>query len=230
MRNLLIAIFIGVMGGMSQFSFAKELEEQRIYRLNKTVYNLQRTRDGEPGFRAMKNSKFVVVDSSDSSAYVVRFLTLYKFNDIESTVTKDEEYKLPKEVGNVDISKSVIASVGGPVSGPLVVPFKFRLDDDSITGDATLGYYAGYSLEPPIPWTHYRVPITPFIAGGISQISVSHDGEPDYKTGFTWAAGILVQNWANVNIGIVLGEDYIGDKDWEHEGQRWFSFMIGWEL
>ena len=216
---------------MSQFSVAEELQETKIYRLNKTVYELERTRDKKTGFIAVKNSKFVVVDSSDSKAYyVVRFLTLYNLSDTKSTVTLDEEYKLPKQVGNVDVTKSVSPSVAGPVSGPLVVPFKFRLDDDSITGEAALGYYAGYRLEPRILFTDVRVPISPFIAGGISQVSVSENGETDNKTGFTWAAGILVQNWANVNIGIVYGEDRTGDKDWEHEGEGWFSFMIGWQL
>lgn len=222
---LVISVFF-----MSQFSFAEELQETKIYRLNKTVYELERTRDNKPGFIAVKNSKFVVVDSSDSNAYVVRFLTIYNFRATKSTVTVDEEYKLPKQVGNINVAKSVLRSVGGPVSGPLVVPFKFRLDDDSITGEAVLGYYAGYRLEPKIPFTHFIVPISPFIAGGISQVSVLENGESDNKSGFTWAAGILVQNWANVNIGIVYGEDRTGDKDWEHEGEGWFSFMIGWQL
>jgi hypothetical protein len=222
---LTISVFL-----ISNFSFAEELQETKAYRLNKTLYDLERTRDKTAGHIAVKNSKFVVVDSGDSSTYVVRFITLYNMGPTKSTVTLDEEYIMPKKLGNVDISKSVSPSVGGPVSGPLIVPFKFRLDDDSITGEAVLGYYAGYSLEPKIPWTDVRVPISPFIAGGLSQVSVSENGETDNKTGFTWAAGILVQNWANVNIGIVYGEDHTGDKDWEHEGEGWFSFMIGWEL
>jgi len=107
---LVISVFF-----MSQFSFAEELQGTKIYRLNKTVYELERTRDNKTGFISVNNSKFVVVDSSDSNAYVVRFLTIYNFRDTKSTVTVDEEYKLPKQVGNIDVSKSVLPSVGGAV-------------------------------------------------------------------------------------------------------------------
>lgn len=228
MKYLIAVILISV---YPLISFAGELEETKVYRLNKTVHNLERTRDNETGFRAMKDSKFVVVEVlKKHDYYVVRFVTLYNIGKTKSTVSLDEEYKLPKELGNVDISKSVQLSGDGPVSGPLVVPFKFRLDDDSISGEAVLGYYAGYRIEPVIPFTDVRIPISPFIAGGISQVSVTKNGESDNKSGFTWAAGILIQNWANVNIGIVYGEDRTGDNNWEHEGEAWFSFMIGWEL
>lgn len=228
MKCLIAVILISV---FPLISLAEELEETKIYRLNKTIRNLESTQDNETRFIAVKNSKFVVVDVSDTNDYyVVRFLSIYKFGKTKSTVSLDEEYKLPKQLGNVDVSKSVRSSVAGPVSGPLVVPFKFRLDDDSITGEAVLGYYAGYKFEPRIPFSDVTIPISPFIAGGISQVSVTKNGVSDNKSGFTWATGILIHNWANVNIGIVYGQDRTGDKDWEHEAEGWFSFMIGWEL
>ena len=69
-----------------------------------------------------------------------------------------------------------------------------------------------------------------FIAGGLTQISVTEDEETSNQTGVSLAAGILIQNWAGVNIGLVYGEDRIGNQDWEHEGEGWLSFMVGWEI
>jgi len=33
-----------------------------------------------------------------------------------------------------------------------------------------------------------------------------------------------------VNIGLVYGQDRIGDKTWQHEGNDWISFMIDWDI
>ena len=99
-----------------------------------------------------------------------------------------------------------------------------------MAGDATIGYYAGYSVEPRLPFTETRIPISPFIAGGLSQVSVTKEEETSNQTGVTLAVGVLIQNWDGINIGIVYGQDRIGDKDWEHEGEGWVSFMVGWEL
>ena len=112
----------------------------------------------------------------------------------------------------------------------MIVPFKYRLDDDTITGEAALGYYAGYRCEMRILFTDHILNCSPFIAGGLSQVSVEENGEIENKSGFTWAAGLLINNWANLNIGIVYGEDRIGDENWEHEGEAWISFMVGWDI
>ncbi len=210
---------------------AQSLEENKIYRLSKTVNDLvlATTDDESNKFIAAKGSKFIVIDSNDQKYYVVRFVNVADFKDSKSTVLEDSEYKLSKKTGVVDISRSVERSFGGPVSGPLIVPFKYRLDDKSLSGEAAIGYYAGYGFEPKIIGTDFRLPLSPFIAGGLSQISVSNNGTTDNKTGITLAAGFLIQNWANVNIGLVFGQDRIGNKNWAHEGNRWVSFMIGWD-
>ena len=33
-----------------------------------------------------------------------------------------------------------------------------------------------------------------------------------------------------MNIGVIYGQDRIGDNTWEHEGDGWWSIMIDWEL
>ncbi|MDH4273818.1 MAG: hypothetical protein OEW08_02140, partial [Gammaproteobacteria bacterium] len=142
----------------------------------------------------------------------------------------DEEYKIDRAVGGISLTKSVLPSFAGPASGPLIVPFKYRLNDKSLTGESAIGYYAGYRIEPRIPLTNTRVPLSPFIAGGLTQINMATNGDTDNKTGVTIAVGFLVQNWAGVNIGLVGGQDRIGNGAWVHEGKNWVSFMIGWNL
>jgi len=214
---------------------AEDLEIGKVYRLNKSIKTLKLASDSTQTRTIAIESKFQVIDVSEANGYIVRFLSIYDFDpggedELISTARFDEEYILAREVGGVPIERSVVRSRGGAVSGPLVIPFKYRLDDDSLSGEATIGFYAGYSLEPKIPFTQTRIPISPFIAGGLSQISVAENDETSNQTGITLAAGILIQNWAGVNIGLVYGQDRIGQKDWEHEGKDWVSFMIGWEL
>jgi len=214
---------------------AEELEEGKVYRLHKTVYDVELARDTSKKFIAVKESKFRVVDSSNTSHYVVSFVTLYNHIPetgflLKSTVRTDEEYLLKKKINEVPLEKSSSISRGGAVSGPLIVPFKYRTSDKILSGDATIGYYAGYSIEPKIPFTETRVPISPFIAGGLSQVSVAENEDIINQTGITLAVGVLIQNWAGINIGLVYGQDRIGDKNWEYEGKGWISFMVGWEL
>ena len=224
MKCLLAGILLAL---YSASGYAGMLEENRTYRLEKSVYHLERTRDGDKGAYALRNSTFIVIDNSKSDFYVVRFIKVFK-NEDELQALTDEEYKIPKSIGGIELSRSVSPSFSGPVSGPLIVPFKYRLNDKSLTGEATIGYYAGYGLEPRVGAA--RIAISPFIAGGISQINVSRNGQTDNKTGITLAAGFLIQNWGGINIGILYGQDRIGDKAWENEGEGWVSFMIGWDL
>ena len=98
-------LFIGLLSlFISQSAFSKELEEEKTYRLEKSVHNLMRTRDGKTDFIAVKNSKFIVVDNqANPDAYIVRFIKIYDHGDILSTVTEDEEYKLDKLIGGTAI-------------------------------------------------------------------------------------------------------------------------------
>lgn len=225
MKRLFVIFLLGLVSAQSG---AVTLEENRTYRLDKSVYHLERTRDGDKSAFAFRNSTFIVIDNRKPDVYIVRFIKLFSRDGVDSTARTDEEYKLDRMIGGIELSRSVSPSFSGPVSGPLIVPFKYRLNDKSLTGEATIGYYAGYGLEPQIGSA--RIAISPFVAGGISQINVTKNGETDNKTGITLAVGFLIQNWAGINIGILYGQDRIGDSTWEHEGKGWASFMVGWEL
>lgn len=113
-----------------------------------------------------------------------------------------------------------------------MVPFKYRLNDDSLSGDAAVGFYAGMTFEPGCLTENWCFRITPLLSAGISQVSVAEtDGSgTENKTSVTWAAGFLITDWSDMNIGLICGQDRIGDKTWEHEGKGWLSFMIGWQL
>lgn len=208
--------------------------------------------DSNTNLKVGAQSKFVILDNDEKDKYAIKFLNIYKYVEIApeaewtddsnstsslSEVIKGQVYYLSKsEVNGVPIESKVLQSYGGLVSGPLIVPFKYRLDDKSLGGDATVGYYAGWGFETNFfDLSDKYVTFTPFLSAGLTQVSVikkSDDGtsESDSKSGFSWATGLLIQNWDNVNIGIVYGEDRIGDQDWEHEGEGWISISVGWEL
>lgn len=221
--------------------YAADLHTNQIYSLSVSIDNEIQSTDKKSTYTAAASSKFKVLDASQSDYYLVRFLKVYTLKssskedssngkrDVVSSVKKDIAYLLPKKYHEADTSLLCASTISGPVSGPLIVPFKFRLDDRSVTGEATIGYYAGYSWSWK-PGYDFVIPITPFISGGLSQVTVDKETGSDSKSAFTWATGILIQNWGNVNIGLSYGQDRTGDKTWNHEGKGWFSFMVGWKL
>ncbi len=187
-------------------------------------------------FTAVRNSKFTVVSKMSTGEYLVRFERIYLNKNPLSVdagfIQRDKIYILPVLInGVIEVSTVAKESMTGLAAGPLIVPFKFRMDDDSVSGDATVGMYAGMTFEPGCTKSNWCFRITPLISAGISQVSVlNSDNEQESKSSATWAAGFLITNWADMNIGLIYGQDRIGDKDWEHEGEGWVSVMIGWDI
>ena len=153
-----------------------------------------------------------------------------------SDVVPDKHYFLNKKLlkgETVAIEDFTKPSFGELVSGPLIVPFKFRLNDKSLSGEATVGYYAGFGND--LFWENYQIGFTPILSAGLTQVTVASENtdgdiEEDSKTAFTWAAGFLFQSWDSVNIGLIYGQDRTGDSDWAHEGEGWVSLSVGWNL
>lgn len=241
-----LAVIVVVVLFLSPLVTHAELIEGKTYRLEKTVVDLERTDGSTEQFVAAYGSKFVVVDAKQGY-YIVSFVDIKKLEeDTELGAQNDEfnriktskkkyaerrvEYKLKNPIGDVDIAKSTSIALSGPVSGPLIVPFKYRFDDKSISGEATIGFYGGWAYDVPLYKSIRRLPVIPFLSFGLSQVAISNNGETDNKTAFTWAAGLLIKDWGNVNIGAVYGQDRVGGSTWEHEGKGWFSLMIGWSL
>ncbi len=147
----------------------------------------------------------------------------------ESTVKYRQAYRLGRKYeGKLNVAEFVSESVYGPISGTLVVPFKYRLDTKTISGDAGLGYYVGWSwaLGP------RRLSVSPIFSAGISQVSIESTSKAKSTTAVTVAGGLLLRNWSGVNIGFVAGFDKTGEdvSVFPHEGEPWISFMVGWVL
>ena len=197
-------------------------------------------------------TKFEVLGVPNDLYYVIKITSVYNYvvlKDGESStdlnvsnhesvryseVVEHSVYYLNKVHGEsgLKVSNLVYDSVSGVTSGPLVVPFKYRTNDKSISGEVAVGYYVGVTWE----WGR-EIGVTPIISAGISQISVAETTETTEaelktknRTGFTWAAGFLISNWDGVNIGLVYGQDRLGDTTWEHEGEGWLSLSVGWDI
>ena len=114
--------------------------------------------------------------------------------------------------------------------GTLVVPFKIREKNWSLTGDSTIGYYVGYRMTLP----YFNVDVTPLISFGLTIISFPVDeGKTEGKTGITGAGGILFTIEKNFQIGLVAGIDHLGGdegKSWQFEDNYWLSFMVGYNF
>ncbi|WP_138441341.1 hypothetical protein [Marinobacter alexandrii] len=85
----------------------------------------------------MKNNKFEVLQEKSDGNFLIRFEEVYegdenRFKGVD-WVRWDEVYTLPKTIsGSIDAAKSSKESIAGLSAGPLIVPFKFRLDDDAL--------------------------------------------------------------------------------------------------
>ena len=219
----------------------QNLEEGGLYRLQVVTNFYLSKDDAVKGVNAIKVghfSRFKLLGSDDDYHKVTLFNIfewgVYDSSDEKvdwknSEVVKGRLYYVRKD----DILNSVVISYGGPSSGPLLVPFKYRIgSDNSISGEAMVGYYAGWDFEKKC--LGYVCNITPLIAGGLSQINkseiVNGSIREDNDLSISIATGLLIKNWADTNIGFIVGVDYTGDDQWKHEGNAWVSFSVGWKL
>jgi len=238
MKISMLLLLMCLSSSLSTAVFSEELVVDKKYR-TKVDFIVKDAAGNEVPVGA--KSKFKVMNLlEDDDVYTIKFTNLYQFTNEEFTlenspVSVNHTYFVAKkdDIG-ITLNSIVEPSLAGMVSGPLVVPFKYRLNDKSISGEATLGYYAGYCFDVPLGWTDEYVCLSPFLSAGLTQVSVSsmQNGElkSDSKVGISWATGFLIQNWDSVNIGIVYGQDRIGDSTWQHEGEGWISISIGWEI
>ncbi len=213
-----------------------DLEVDKSYRLEKTIqvapltddYQTQGcqgaiTKSDSP--YAGKVSKFKVqYQKQGTDCYVIRFRSVFanESTDSKNLVKEDVDYLLPSQIHGVPIRSSV--SDFGETSGLLVVPFKYREDDKSISGEATVGYYAGFDMK----WG------TLVGAAGLTQVSIPvSDTETENQSAITLAGGVLIKNWDGLEMGLIVGVDHIGGTkgdSWQYEDDLWYSLMIGWNF
>lgn len=232
MKKILLSSIITSLVSLNAFADQSPLIEGKSYRLEKTISILPVSQGYDdngcnltttPSVFAGKASKFEVV-KKDDGCDVVRFWSVFKNSSTgdNDLVLEDMEYVLPNKINGVPVDASTTRS--GKTSGLLVVPYKYRGDDGSITGEATVGYYAGWETRAG----------TYLVSAGLSQVSIPvSDTETENQSAVTIAGGVLMNNWDNVDIGLIVGIDHIGGNkgdNWQYEDDPWISIMIGFNF
>lgn len=113
--------------------------------------------------------------------------------------------------------------------GTLVVPFKYQLHDNTITGNTTIGQYLGYK------YTTTGLSFIPVISAGLGVISISQkDSQQNVTTSsapsFSVAYGLIVNILKNglFQAGIMSGWDWAGKgSQYKYEGKPWISISLG---
>lgn len=237
------------------FLFANKLEIGKTYRTDiiLDVYEINNTTNKKD--KVGRFSKFKIIDEN-GSLYFVSFFNVYEYDILnkekrksakqtdkkhyttqETTIVPNTLYTLKKfnnktktDINNINYNNSFYpSSANGFVSGPLIVPFKYRLDDKSLEiGDITLGTYIGWRWG--TPW---YIDFTPILSAGITIVndgSTEENPNKGEENGFSLAGGLLIDNIGDTAIGLIYGRDWIGDKDWEHEGKGWLSLSFNWKF
>lgn len=121
--------------------------------------------------------------------------------------------------------------------GQLTLPFKIRPKAETqsfrLTTDVTVGAYVGLSKRLSSKKNHFLT--IPFAAGltfvNLNSNNTSLDSqtqEAEVVPGITWCFGGILQ-LERYSIGLMFGQDFASEvgNQWEHHGQFWWSFGIG---
>jgi len=118
--------------------------------------------------------------------------------------------------------------VSGLSWGILSLPFKFRLDDQTLSGGSTLGGFIGYNQR----WL-FGIHTILVGAAGVSMIATQdiNSKSLDNKTGLTLALGMTMPIEKSFQAGFFFGADHIGGRsgeEWGHDDKLWISLSIGY--
>ena len=180
-------------------------------------------------YAAGADTKFYIVDERDEH-YQILFK---KEKDIAVAPIKEGyEQVRPKQffkINKKSLPKESYRLHFGIAHGPLIVPFKLRTNDGSLTGQSTLGYYLGIKSD------FLFGSGTLFGSAGITLIPVKdvNSSSTDEKTGVSWAFGYSFASKSNFQAAIIVGWDHLGGDagdSWEYEDDTWVSFAIGFEF
>lgn len=132
------------------------------------------------------------------------------------------------EIAVEKLEKSATNTVGFDY-GTLVVPFKYQLHDNTITGNSTVAQYLGYKF------TSAGLSIMPVFSAGLGVVSISQkDSQQNVTTSsapsFSVAYGLIVNILKNglFQAGIMSGWDWAGKgSQYKYEGKPWISISLG---
>ncbi len=139
-------------------------------------------------------------------------------------VVEGNEYEISAE----KLEKTATSTIGFDY-GTLVVPFKYQLHDNTITGNTTVGQYLGYKLS------STGLSVMPVISAGLGVVSISQkDSQQNVTTSsapsFSVAYGLIVNILKNglFQAGIMSGWDWAGKgSQYKYEGKPWISISLG---
>jgi hypothetical protein len=184
----------------------------------------------EKEYAAGAGTTFYIVRRHDSKVYVI-------FDDEDEITEAPPNGTITYERVSIrqiyEIEKSELLNTyrmrWGIAHGPLVVPFKYRTADGTLSGESTLGYYLGVKSETIL------LSGTAFISAGLSLIPISdvNSQEAENRTGFSWAIGYALKTKTDFQAAIVAGSDHLGGTagdNWKYEDDIWISLAIGFNF
>ncbi len=221
---LWLALFIGLL--IPNITFAEVSAGKMV--LLSPIYGFKIDRESKK-YVAGDNSTFFIVDEN-KDYYTILFK---KVKDISNNRTRSG-YEIVKIKQLFKIEKNSLPEASyrlrfGIAHGPLIVPFKYRTKDGSLTGQSTLGYYLGFKSD------YLYGSGTLFFSTGLTLIPVNdvNSSSTDEKTGVSWAFGYSFASKSKFQAAIIFGWDHIGGEagdNWDYEDDPWLSFAIGFEF
>jgi hypothetical protein len=123
----------------------------------------------------------------------------------------------------------------GWIYGILILPFKYHLNDNSFSGETTVGPYLGRRSsirDTSFSWA-VTAGMTPISADSIDQTGAVKSTP---LTAFTYAAGLMFEvnkGPAPMKIGVFFGQDVVSSDSavsYKHDRKNWLALQVGWDL
>lgn len=203
-----------------------------------------------PGFRktygsddseyyAPPDATLWVISRNDDKTVNVRFTTNWTDDSIGSPATCPEQPckgKIVRPDVSYTISSSELQRAAafnrGWDYGLLAVPYKYHPTDQSLTGEATLGGYAGYQYS----WPGVAITI-PVFSAGVGVVNVTNDTGKETSSrsaaSFTVASGFIINLTKSglFQIGALYGIDWAGKGNhYKYDGKPWIAISFGTNL
>ncbi len=192
-----------------------------------------------------KSAKADDLDSIKNNSYSLTVtgieddIVYFKFWHFNDTITdkkingnNDIIYSMPLE----DFKKatSVIYNRVQWKIGVFTVPFKLRFNDFNFESNINIGTNIGAKIR----WDRKKeesIAFEPLLGIGLTAISLNEDNSDIEATSnlsaFSFNGGLILHITENVNLGVILGFDYLSGKDqkkydWVHNGKGWVGLGV----
>lgn len=123
---------------------------------------------------------------------------------------------------NAEILNRFDTSGSGIDTGILLAPYKLYFDDQSLAGATSIGPYIGWRND----WTGFSG--TAVITAGLGVVPVANGTTTTNIASFSVAFGEVINIVkTDFQMGLLIGIDWTGDKQFIHEGKPWFAISFG---